>query len=289
MAEIKMLPLDKIMLPERLRDVQEDHAFMIGQSIARIGLLNPITVRATPRGQRPYTLVAGAHRLHGSGLAGLKEIATIVVKADQTEAQMVEIEENVFRNDLSKLDRAVCVLRYRELWEEKHGWNKGGRPAEETSVNFTGVSEESAQGQFFLRVAERMGLSRNAIEKAQQIGRNIVPELRALLRKTDAADNQSLLLQIARMAPERQQQIVMLMTSQAAELDAAIAATDPEQAVQKPTAEGKALATLAGSWSRLSFDVKWQALEQIGVADILTAEQRAILAERFTGKRKRGA
>ena len=109
MAEIKMLPLDKIMVPERLRDVQEDHAFMIGQSIARIGLLNPITVRATPRGQRPYTLVAGAHRLHGSGLAGLKEIATIVVKADQAEAQMVEIEENVFRNDLSKLDRAVCV------------------------------------------------------------------------------------------------------------------------------------------------------------------------------------
>ena len=134
-----------------------------------------------------------------------------------------------------------------------------------------------------------MGLSRAAIERAQQIGRNITPELRALLRKTEAADNQSLLLQIARIAPERQQQIVMLMTSQAAELDAAIAATDPDQAVQKPTAEGKALATLAGSWSRLSFDVKWQALEQIGVADILTAEQRAILAERFTGKRKRGA
>ncbi|MGQ4812513.1 ParB N-terminal domain-containing protein [Agrobacterium vitis] len=47
MAEFKTIPIDQIVVPERLRAVEEDHALAIAQSIVEHGLLNPITVRNT--------------------------------------------------------------------------------------------------------------------------------------------------------------------------------------------------------------------------------------------------
>ncbi len=254
MAEIKTIPHDKILVPERLRAVEEDHAFMIAQSIARIGLLNPVTVRQTPRAERPYTLVAGAHRLRGNELAGRVEIEAAIVKADMADAQMVEIEENVFRNELSALDRAVFVQRYRELWEDKHGWNKGGRPNEKTSANIAEVSEDSAQGQFFARVSTRMGLSRRAVEYAQYVAKRLSPELRRRLRGTEAADNQSILIKLAKLQPERQAAIALALGMGHA-LDTAIEATDPHAAVKaKKTSAQKREDAVISNFLALSRD-----------------------------------
>jgi len=59
MAISKSISLRKIVIPERLRTVDEDHALAIQASIVEHGLLNPVTVRQTPNGERGYTLVAG--------------------------------------------------------------------------------------------------------------------------------------------------------------------------------------------------------------------------------------
>ena len=42
------------------------------------------------------------------------------------EATLIEIVENLFRNDLSVLDRAQFVSTYREVWELKYGEIKRG-------------------------------------------------------------------------------------------------------------------------------------------------------------------
>lgn len=66
MAEFKSIALTDIIVPERLRLVEEDHALAIQASIVEHGLINPITVRRTPPATKPfkpYTIVAGAHRL----------------------------------------------------------------------------------------------------------------------------------------------------------------------------------------------------------------------------------
>ncbi|WP_246739699.1 ParB N-terminal domain-containing protein [Martelella sp. HB161492] len=48
MAATKTIPIAKIHVPERLRAVEDDQAAAISASIAEHGLLNPITVLATP-------------------------------------------------------------------------------------------------------------------------------------------------------------------------------------------------------------------------------------------------
>uniref|UniRef100_UPI0035D08534 ParB/RepB/Spo0J family partition protein n=1 Tax=Bartonella sp. AA1HLJMS TaxID=3243424 RepID=UPI0035D08534 len=122
------LALDVIVVPERIRPVDDEHAKALAQSMAREGLMNPITVRHTPNAKEGnYTLIAGAHRLRAAELLGYSDIDAVVVQADKDNAALLEVAENLFRNELSVIDRALFVQTYRELWEKKYGEIKVGR------------------------------------------------------------------------------------------------------------------------------------------------------------------
>lgn len=162
---------------------------------------------AANKGKTPLTLVAGGHRLRGGTINGWEEIDAIVVSADAVEAQLLELSENLYRNELSALDRAMFVLKFRELWEEKHGKidPKGGRPSKqgtECPVIFVSGRELSKQ------VQERLGFGETTYKKVTRIGQNLHPDLRALIRGTGAEDDQSLLLKLAKKGPSEQAGIV---------------------------------------------------------------------------------
>lgn len=225
MAEYKLIPLSEIFVPERLRAVEEDHAIAIAQSIVEHGLINPITVRSTPAAKGgKYTLVAGAHRRRSYELNDEDEIPAIVVEADKDEAQLVEIVENLFRNDLSVMDRAIFVQSYRDVWEAKYGkidrshnlkQSKGQvGPSTGSRANLAQMlADEAESGGFSAHVAERMGVSVRAVKRLNQIAQNLTPKLREKLRGTDAADNQSLLLNLAKRGPTEQGKIAAAMAS----------------------------------------------------------------------------
>ncbi|WP_254493939.1 ParB/RepB/Spo0J family partition protein [Bartonella sp. B1099] len=127
MARFQEIALDLIVVPERIRPVDDEHAKALAQSMAREGLMNPITVRHTPNAKEGhYTLIAGAHRLRAAELLGYSAIEAVVVQADKENAALLEVAENLFRNELSVIDRALFVQTYRELWEKKFGEIKVG-------------------------------------------------------------------------------------------------------------------------------------------------------------------
>ncbi|WP_254493643.1 ParB/RepB/Spo0J family partition protein [Bartonella sp. B1099] len=127
MARFQEIALDLIVVPERIRPVDDEHAKALAQSMAREGLMNPITVRHTPNAKEGhYTLIAGAHRLRAAELLGYGAIDAVVVQADKENAALLEVAENLFRNELSVIDRALFVQTYRELWEKKYGEIKVG-------------------------------------------------------------------------------------------------------------------------------------------------------------------
>ncbi len=113
---------------------------------------------------------------------------------------LIEIVENLFRNDLSVMDRAIFVQTYRDVWEAKYGKVEAGRPG--NRVNLTQLLEHEAEnGGFSQHVADRMGVSRETVKRLNRISQNLTPKLREKLRGTDAADNQSLLLNLAKRGP----------------------------------------------------------------------------------------
>ncbi len=252
MAELKTIRIDQIAIPKRLRAVEEEHALAIAQSIVEHGLINPITVRATPAAKKgSYTLIAGAHRLRAFEINDEVEIDVIVLEADKDEAQLVEITENLFRNELSVIDRAVFIQGYREAWERKHGKVEPGRPG--NSANLALLFEEEAEsGGFSAHVAERMGLSRRAFFRLNRIAQSLHPEVRAAVRGTPAADNQSVLLKIAKMEPVKQRQTATAFRS-TGDMGKALAAVEdaqPKPEISDADRQKVARAELDRAWDK---------------------------------------
>lgn len=255
MSISKLIKLADILVPERLRNVDEDHALAIQASIVQHGLLNPVTIRQTPRGDRPYTLVAGAHRYRAIELLDEPDIEAVVVKADAEGAVLIEIEENLFRNDLSVLDRAVFVQTYRDVWEKTHGEinPKGGRP--KNSVKLTGfanspvglIAQEVERG-FSVACADRLGISVSAIERLNRIARSLPKEVRQAVSGTPIADNQSQLLKLAKMEPEKLGKAHIALRETKGDFKAAVDLLEPP--AKKPDPEMQVLSRLIDAWER---------------------------------------
>lgn len=283
-TEYKQVPLGEIVVPDRLRKVNDDQVMAIQASIDAHGLLNPITVRATPAAKGgKFTLVAGAHRLRAMALLKEDTISALVVDADKEEAILIEVEENLFRNELSALERAIVVQSYRDVFEKKHGKiarggdkKSKGQLAPLVRHNLTDLVAEEAANGFSAYAAERLGLSHDAIKRAYRIARSLIPALRECLHGRPEADNQSFLLKVAGWEPSRQTALARWIGD----------GKDPSQFMQADTqpeapAEQKAFGAILRNWRGLPGNTRWQVLTELEILDILTDEQKAVLAERF--------
>lgn len=76
----------------------------LADSIARYGVLQPVTVRPLEDGY--YQIVAGERRWRAARMAGLEEIPVIVVEADERRASELALVENLQREDLNPIEEA---------------------------------------------------------------------------------------------------------------------------------------------------------------------------------------
>lgn len=86
------------------RHFDEEKLQELANSIKTHGLFTPILVREAKKG---YELVAGERRLRASKLAGLKDIAAIVVSFDDSQMMEIAIIENIQREDLNVIEEAM--------------------------------------------------------------------------------------------------------------------------------------------------------------------------------------
>lgn len=108
--EIQNLPLDQIDAPKiaMRSDVHDEGIEELVDSIKMIGLLQPIIVRAV--GER-FEVIAGHRRVVAARLAGLVTISAIVRVADDAEATVFKLHENLMRVDVSPIDEASFLAR----------------------------------------------------------------------------------------------------------------------------------------------------------------------------------
>ena len=118
----------------------------LAESIGNIGLIQPITVVPCAKyrdGQKveAFRLVAGHHRVAAMRKIGWSECSARVLPESTTAlaAELMEIDENLCRAELSAAQRAKAIKRRKEIWEAMRP-NSGtscstiresaGRPAE---------------------------------------------------------------------------------------------------------------------------------------------------------------
>lgn len=251
MLEIKSIKINDITVSERIRPIDENQAQVLALSIATVGLITPVTVRATPNAKDgKFTLVAGAHRLRACVINKLEEIDAVVIKGDQTTSKLMEVTENLIRNDLSVIDRAAHVRVLRDLYEEENGKinPKGGRPKNRGNL------PQFFDGGFSQYVADRLGLSGDAIKRLNRISQNLAPQLREKLRYTPLADNQAALLKFAKMEQGDQQRMAHALNETNGDTKKALNIIENKLSLEKPDPQDAYLSRMIELLEKLDAD-----------------------------------
>jgi ParB/RepB/Spo0J family partition protein len=145
-------------------------------SIKSRGVMSPILIT------RDMTLVFGERRLTASKLAGLIDIpARFVEDLDPIEAQVLELEENLKRNDLSWQDKTRAIARLHDLYcSDDPKWTHGGT-AESIGVSQSQITE-------FLRVARDIKSPRIAQATSVRAAYNILSRVDERLEADTLSD-----------------------------------------------------------------------------------------------------
>jgi ParB family chromosome partitioning protein len=122
-GHFRRIPLDRIRPREdhARRSVDATALDELTESIRHHGVLQPIRVRSCGAGR--YEIVAGERRWLAAQQAGLRTIPAVIAVADDAQAYVESLIENIQREDLNALDRAQA-LRYLRVnlglrsWEE---------------------------------------------------------------------------------------------------------------------------------------------------------------------------
>ena len=110
------------------REFDEAKLKELAESIRMYGVLQPLTVtrRERPREDgtfySEYELIAGERRLRASKIAGLSQVPVIIRQGKDTEQEKLELAiiENLQREDLNAVDRALAFQQLAEVFKLKH-------------------------------------------------------------------------------------------------------------------------------------------------------------------------
>ena len=190
MIERETLFLSNITVPaHRARGLNADAVNRLAESIKKIGLQTPISVRFDePRGD--VVLVAGLHRLEAARQLGWDAIEAVYTEGSADDARMWEIAENLHRADLTALERDEHVAEWISLAERVSSQAatkpQGGRP------------ESGAR-----KAARELGIDKDDAHRAAKVA-GLEPEAKQAARDAGLADNRTALLHAAKQPPEQQ-------------------------------------------------------------------------------------
>ncbi len=104
--KIRFLPVHQITPSSHQPRSHFDDAALqsLADSIAQLGILQPLTVRRTEGG---WQLVAGERRLRAAQLAGLTQVPCLVIQTDGQTASLLTMVENLQRRDLNFLEESL--------------------------------------------------------------------------------------------------------------------------------------------------------------------------------------
>jgi len=205
-SETVLLPIESVIMAERLRSVDMDYVEMLMVSISDLGLLQPIEVCVRDK-KGVHRLIAGAHRLTAMQQLGMKEVPAIIVTAGKLEISLREIDENLMRRELTALDRATFLAKRKEVYEAMHPETKHG--GDRRSEQVANVGDMASR--FSFDIAGKLDLSERSVQRAIARHSKIAPDVRNEIATTWIARNGNALDALAKQEPAIQRLVVSNM------------------------------------------------------------------------------
>jgi len=192
-TKVRNIPLDDIQIRFRLRTPKDQKVRELAESIKTLGLLNPITI------DNQNFLVCGYHRLSAFKLLGYETIPAITKDYSLVYSELGEIDENLTRSALSKIEIAEHMVRREELYSELGMRLERGISSKEGFISTDQLAEES-------------GRSNRAYRLKRQPAQ-IVEDVRDQLRDTKFAEVLMDMVKLSQQTPEIQRSICKLLIS----------------------------------------------------------------------------
>lgn len=199
--KVEIINSEFIKIGPRHRELREEQVTSLMQSITKIGLKTPITVRQ-PIGEDDVYLVAGRHRLEAYRRLGLEEIEAFVIEGDDEDtARLWEIAENLHRADLTALQRDEHVAEWIRLTEQKALDLQLSQVATNETKRIDGRGHRQESG---IRAASReLGIDKDAAHRAVKVD-SLTDEAKEVAKEAGLDNNRTALLEAAKADPEQQ-------------------------------------------------------------------------------------
>jgi hypothetical protein len=146
-----MYPIAKIKIDKRFRTVDRSKVAPLAESIKTLGMLTPIII--TPEGK----LVAALHRVEACKLLGMDEIPVTIRNYDRLRAELAEIDENLMRSELTELEKAECIHRRKQIYEQLFPQTKAGGDRKSQKVKSNRQDGDLKTQRFTADAAKTMG------------------------------------------------------------------------------------------------------------------------------------
>lgn len=241
---IQDIDIDLIDIGQGRRVADPSWEEALASDMSRNGQIEPIEV--VEAGGR-FRLIDGLHRIGARKIRGealvTAKIKTAVEVASDAEITLREIAANFMRRELSVLDKARDVARWRALYEQTTGAIKPGKKAIRGKSAPNSDEEIEAQSELFSASFSHasqaaLGLNKDAVKRFLRIAR-IDDDVRQRISLHRIAHNQSELLALSDEAADRQARIVGLLLAEppaAGNVAEAIALIDHIPPVEKQAA-----------------------------------------------------
>ncbi|MHA1565132.1 MAG: ParB/RepB/Spo0J family partition protein [Alphaproteobacteria bacterium] len=258
----RKVPLERVIVGERLRQFRESQVDSLTESISELGLLTPISVYENPD-DGDYTLVAGLHRLEACRKLGWPDIDVILVdRLDDYERILWEIDENLMRAELSEGERAEHLLRRKQIFEAKR---------EQLRLTEEDGDKTQYEKGFASETAERTGLTKRHINRSIRRAELVAPDVRDAIRGDPSFRKGVELDALANMSHEDQRRAVAMVNEGKVRTfrEAAEQLTAPRAKAKsppKPTDKPR-MKSLLSAWEGADEEARQAFLIQIGIAD----------------------
>lgn len=217
-GEYRDIPIASIHVGPRLRKLRPDKVLALTESIKTVGLHNPISVTEEPVGEdgdQRFELVFGNHRRQACADLGWPTIPARVLDLNSITRQLVEIDENLCRAELTALERAEHLFRRKELYEELHPETRqhvAGAVAANAARAKSDATDKLSVASFAADTADKTGFTDRTIRREISRAKKIDQAVRDLIRDDlKIADSGSELDALAKMKLEDQSHAVHLV------------------------------------------------------------------------------
>jgi ParB family chromosome partitioning protein len=151
--------VDDITIGPRLRQVSDILVQDTAKSMAERGQLAPIAVRSV---DDKIVLIAGLTRLRAAKLLGWKWIGAVIRDVDDIDAELIEIDENLIRKDLTIEERNAHIRRKRDLLLKPQ--ETAGASCATSLVDGRKAGQQHQKG-VASQLAEEVGLTKSQVNR----------------------------------------------------------------------------------------------------------------------------